>query len=102
MTLSMPHRGRVSLLLGTAGDYGLTWDEPVYVDASDRVLTWLAALPGPGGLRAAFAPEVLRESWPFGIKKNRNLPVPVVVAHGLLAAATVVLVLLTALDVFGS
>ena len=39
---------------------------------------------------------------PAPVPPERNLPVPVVVAHGLLAAATVVLVLLTALDVAGS
>jgi hypothetical protein len=33
---------------------------------------------------------------------ERNLPVPVVIAHGVFAAATIVLVLLTALDVGGS
>jgi hypothetical protein len=39
---------------------------------------------------------------PPPVPPERNLPVPVVIAHGLLAAATVVLVLLTALDVGGS
>jgi hypothetical protein len=39
---------------------------------------------------------------PPPVPPERNLPVPVVIAHGLLAAATVVLVLLSALDVGGS
>jgi hypothetical protein len=36
------------------------------------------------------------------VPPERNLPVPLVVAHGILATTTVVLVLLTALDVGGS
>jgi hypothetical protein len=55
-----------------------------------------AAVLVPAGARG---PDGLT---PSSVPPERNLPVPVVVAHGLLAAATVVLVLLTALDVFGS
>jgi hypothetical protein len=39
---------------------------------------------------------------PASVPPERNLPVTVIVAHGLLATATVVLVILTALDVGGS
>jgi len=39
---------------------------------------------------------------PAPVPPERNLPVPVVIAHGLLAMANVVLVILTALDVGGS
>ena len=39
---------------------------------------------------------------PAPVPPERNLPVPVVIAHGVLAMVTVVLVILTALDVGGS
>ena len=39
---------------------------------------------------------------PAPVPPERNLPVPVVIVHGLLATATVVLVILTALNVGGS
>jgi hypothetical protein len=55
-----------------------------------------SAVMVPAGARGA-GPEA-----PAPVPPERNLPVPVVVAHGVLAAATVVLVILTALDVGGS
>jgi manganese efflux pump family protein len=55
-----------------------------------------AAVLVPAGARGT-GPEP-----PAPVPPERNLPVPVVIAHGVLAATTVVLVILTALDVGGS
>jgi len=55
-----------------------------------------SAVMVPAGARGA-GPEI-----PAPVPPERNLPVPVVIAHGVLAMVTVVLVILTALDVGGS
>ena len=72
-----------------------------YLTSDSSRLAWtailiLAAVMVPAGARGA-GPEI-----PAPVPPERNLPVPVVIAHGVLAAATVVLVLLTALGVGGS
>jgi 4-amino-4-deoxy-L-arabinose transferase-like glycosyltransferase len=64
-----------SLLLWTAGDYGLTWDEPAYIESADRLSDWFGTL-GPG----SFTAPRIREAWVFARRDNRNLPVPVLIS----------------------
>src|SRR5437870_5450320 len=68
------------LLVATAGDYGLTLDEPTYVTGADRVESWFAGLWGPPGARDSFRDERLQESWVFARPQNYNLPVPVLLS----------------------
>jgi 4-amino-4-deoxy-L-arabinose transferase-like glycosyltransferase len=66
------------LLLGTAGDYGLTDDEPAYLRVEERLAQWFGeARAGQG-----FTEEALQAGWAFARKENRNLPVPALVALG--------------------
>jgi hypothetical protein len=66
-------------LLGTAGDYGLTWDEPTYIESADRLQTWFSEL-GHGTVRESLRPERIRDAWVFARRDNRNLPVPVLLS----------------------
>ncbi len=71
-----------ALFVATAGDYGLTIDEPVYIASADRVAGWFHDLTSDGraGFAAALCPERLSQAWVFGRPENRNLPVPVLLA----------------------
>jgi hypothetical protein len=63
------------LLSGTAGDYGLTDDEPAYLKVEDGLARWFASL-GSG----SFDEAARTRAWVFGRKENRNLPVPALLA----------------------
>ncbi|HWX25001.1 MAG TPA: glycosyltransferase family 39 protein, partial [Vicinamibacteria bacterium] len=71
--------GSAFLLVATAGDYGLTWDEPTYVAIANHVTRWFSGLRCPGAI-ALFEPQRLHEDWPFATRANRNLPVPILVS----------------------
>ena len=66
------------ILVATAGDYGLTFDEPVYVEGADRVADWFGGLVSADGA-ASFGRQRLEQSWVFARPENRNLPVPTLV-----------------------
>jgi 4-amino-4-deoxy-L-arabinose transferase-like glycosyltransferase len=68
------------VLVGTAGDYGLTWDEPVYISIGDKVSGWFRELPSPRGFARSFEERYLKEAWNFATQENRNLPVPVLIS----------------------
>ena len=71
-----------TLLVSTAGDYGLTWDEPVYVQNVDDVSQWFVETfsHGVSGVRKNLDAGHLEQSWVFACPENRNLPVPVLVS----------------------
>jgi hypothetical protein len=71
--------GSAVLLVGTAGRYGLTLDEPVYVQSADRVAQWFAGIRSIG-LGESLHEDRLQRGWVFGRVENRNLPVPVLLA----------------------
>jgi hypothetical protein len=61
------------------------------------------ALAGPAGeLAGQLAPGELAGSGPPPVPPERSFPVPVVIFHGIFATVTIVLVVLTALDIGGS
>lgn len=74
--------GVAILLVSTAGDYGLTWDEPVYIESVDRVSQWFTQTfsSGVAGVRENFRGDRLEQSWVFARPENRNLPVPTLVS----------------------
>jgi len=71
-----------TLLVATVDDYGLTFDEPLYIVITDGLRGWFAdvAAGGVGGLREQLRDERLRETWLFAARQNRNLPVPVLLS----------------------
>jgi len=71
-----------TLLVATVDDYGLTFDEPLYIVITDGLRGWFAdvAAGGLGGLREQLRDERLRETWLFAARQNRNLPVPVLLS----------------------
>jgi 4-amino-4-deoxy-L-arabinose transferase-like glycosyltransferase len=66
-------------LFTTSGDYGLTWDEPTYIESAERLSGWFAEV-GSGAIRSAFREERLKEAWVFARRDNRNLPAPVLLS----------------------
>ena len=50
-----------ALLLGTAGDIGVTWDEPIYAVSAESAVWWLRTLLRDPA--AAFAPESIGRGW---------------------------------------
>jgi 4-amino-4-deoxy-L-arabinose transferase-like glycosyltransferase len=74
--------GAAVLLVSTADDYGLTWDEPVYIESVDRVGDWFVETfsHGVAGVRKNLAVERLERSWVFARPENRNLPVPTLIS----------------------
>ena len=61
------------------------------------------ALAGPAGeLASELTPAELAGSGQPPVPPERSFPVPVVIFHGIFAAVTIVLVVLTALDIGGS
>ena len=74
--------GIAALLVGTAGDYGLTLDEPIYIGSAGRLADWFAdtLASGPGRIGANFRDERLQEVWAFARPQNYNLPVPVLLS----------------------
>jgi hypothetical protein len=81
---------------------------PVAVLGFTMFARWLgvyrAAAPAPAFATAGHGPasDGASVSQPETAPAERHFPVPVVAAHGILAAATLVLVLLTALGIGGS
>ena len=71
-----------TLLVTTVDDYGLTFDEPLYIAITDSLRGWFAdvAVGGLGGLRDQLRDERLRDSWVFATRINRNLPVPILLS----------------------
>jgi 4-amino-4-deoxy-L-arabinose transferase-like glycosyltransferase len=63
----------------TAGDYGLTWDEPAYIESADRLADWFSGV-AHGRILEAFRGDRIREAWVFARRENRNLPVPVLLS----------------------
>jgi len=50
-----------ALLMSTAGDIGVTWDEPIYATCAENVAWWLKTLLRDPA--AAFAPEAIGRGW---------------------------------------
>jgi hypothetical protein len=64
-----------AILAGTAGDYGITDDEPAYLRVETRLAGWFEQAGG-GHLREALARPSIAEGWVFARQENRNLPAP--------------------------
>ena len=54
-----------AILIATAGDYGLTLDEPVYIVSAKQVSAWLQGLLGEPGFAASFHDGELQKRWVF-------------------------------------
>ncbi len=63
----------VLVLLGiTARDYGLTIDEPIYIDCNERLVEWLQDFHRIG-IAANLTPERLAEGWYYGRPECKSL-----------------------------
>jgi hypothetical protein len=71
-----------AILMLTVRDYGLTWDEPVYIQSADGVSGWFSKLfvGGIPGIRESFRDDRILQSWSFACPANRNLPVPALIS----------------------
>lgn len=57
----------------TARDYGLTTDEPRYIENTDRMTRWLVSVPRDGPA-VAFTSESLGNGWYYARQDSKNLP----------------------------
>ena len=70
----------VLLITGwTARDYGLTTDEPRYIENTDRMTHWLTSVAREGPT-TAFETATLSEGWYYARQDSKNLPLVSIVS----------------------